>query len=342
MNILITCAGRRNYLVNYFKNVLKGKGKVVAIDMALSASALAEADIVYQVPGIYNQDYISSLKKIIDREKVDAIISLNDIELPVLAKHKVELEALGAKVLVSDSLVVETCYDKWESYLFFNKIGLKTPKTYLSVEDTLEAINQGEIKYPLLIKPRWGSASLGINIVDNEEELKLTYEYLHLKAKKSLVGNGHATFDIANSLITQEIIKGQEYGIDILNDFNGKYHASFVRKKLGMRSGETDKAISVIDAKFSEIGKKIGDAMAHIGNMDCDFFVSGEDIFLIEMNPRFGGGYPFSHNAGVDIPAIYVSWLEGNSDIAKHNQYKAGLGFAKHDRMIQIGTYFQE
>ena len=85
--------------------------------------------------------------------------------------------------------------------------------------------------------------------------------------------------EIEKSILIQEKINGEEYGIDILNDFNGNHYNSFVRKKIAMRSGETDKAVSVINDEFSRIAKIIGDATKHIGNMDCDFFVANTRAF---------------------------------------------------------------
>ncbi|MGW9686001.1 ATP-grasp domain-containing protein [Flagellimonas sp. 2504JD1-5] len=342
MNILITCAGRRNYLINYFKDSLGDNGKVIAIDMTLSASALAEADVVYQVPSINNENYLNSLRNIIEKEKVDAVISLNDMELPILARNKTCLEETGTKVLVSNEKVVETCFDKWKSYHFFKELGLDTPKTFLTFEDSINAINNLEITFPLIVKPRWGSASVGINRVENERELGLIIAYLKISLEKGSNHKPHTPFDVENSIIIQEMINGQEYGIDILNDFNGKYHSSFVRKKLGMRYGETDRAISVINEKFSEMARNIGNSIGHIGNMDCDFFVQDEKVFFIEMNPRFGGGYPFSHNAGVNIPGIYIEWLKGKNDVEKFNQYRENLGFAKFDQIIQFGSYYNK
>src|SRR5690606_30837564 len=129
---------------------------------------------------------------------------------------------------------------------------------------------------------------------------------------------------------------GDEYGIDILNNFEGSHYGSFIRKKMGMRSGETDKAISVINKDFSNIARIIAENTKHIGNMDCDFFVRNGEVYYLEMNPRFGGGYPFSHEAGINTPAIYISWLNGDSSIEKYNNFKEGLMFSKCDRLMPI------
>ena len=103
-----------------------------------------------------------------------------------------------------------------------------------------------------------------------------------------------------------------------------------------MRSGETDKAISIRDENLENIGKVIGKNLRHVGNLDCDIFYDGLDFYVLELNPRFGGGYPFSHEAGINTPAIYLDWLNGEMNIEKHNIYKADLTFAKCDRILKF------
>ena len=189
INVLFTCAGRRNYLINYFKEALNGEGNVLATDVQDNAPALIDADIPLLVPDIYNSNYISALKKIIKEYDVNAIISLNDLELPILAKHKSELEETGAKVLVSNLETIETTFDKWKTFKFIKSIGLKTPKTYLTLDDALEALEKKELHFPLVLKPRWGSASIGIEFPESVEELQLSYALQKIKLQRSILLN---------------------------------------------------------------------------------------------------------------------------------------------------------
>ena len=314
---------------------MDGNGNVVAVDMQLTAPALVDADIAKKVPSIYDPSYIEALKTIIKEEDINAVVSLNDLELPILSKHKEELEALGAKIIISDPKVISIAFDKWKTFTFFKEIGVDTPKTYLNLKSSLKAIEQGELQYPVIIKPRWGSASISIDIAENEEELRLAYQLQHIKVKKSILSTASAE-DMDQSILIQEKIDGEEFGIDILNDLNGNHYGSFVRQKMAMRSGETDKAASVIDGKYTEIAKKIAEHTRHVGNMDCDFFVKDGKVYYLEMNPRFGGGYPFSHEAGINTPAIYLAWLNGETNVDQFNNFKAGLMFSKCDRMMPI------
>ena len=336
-NILFTCAGRRNYLINYFKEALKGNGNIIAADNDPLAAALIDADIAVQVPDIYNKLYIDSLKEIISTHHVNIIISLNDLELPILSKHKNELENEGVKVIVSSEEVISIGFDKWKTFNFIKSIGLNTPKTYINLNSVLQAITKGELSFPLVLKPRWGSNSIGMEFPESIEELKLAYALQKIKIKNSILSRA-SNEDIEHAILIQEKLNGKEYGMDVINDFDGNYFGTFAREKLSMRGGETDKAKSVIDERFEAIGKKLGSNLKHIGLMDCDAFMVENKLYLLEINPRFGGGYPFSHEAGVNVAAIYLEWLKGstNTEIKKYNNYKGGLIFTKCDRLLKI------
>ncbi|MDG1378800.1 MAG: ATP-grasp domain-containing protein [Flavobacteriaceae bacterium] len=335
LNLLFTCAGRRNYLINYFKDALKGRGRIFTADMSDTAPAMVDADVAITVPSIYNSNYIESLKKIIIEHHIDAIISLNDLELPILSKHKEELETTSAKVIISNENVIDIAFDKVTTFDFISEIGLNTPQTYTTISKAKEAIFNGTLKFPLVVKPRWGSASIGIDFPETEEELDLAFRLQHIKLKKSIL-NTVSEQDLENAVLIQEKMNGKEYGMDIVNDFEGNYYGTFVREKVNMRSGETDKAISVIDKRFDEIGEIISSNLRHIGILDCDIFVSNNEFYILELNPRFGGGYPFSHEAGINIAAIYIDWLLGKKNIKQHNNYKSGMLFSKCDKILKI------
>ena len=335
LNLLFTCAGRRNYLINYFKEAIKGQGQIFTADMSTSAPAMVDADVAIVVPSIYDDNYITALKDIVKAHQIDAIISLNDLELPILSKHKDDLEKTGVKVIISSESVIDIAFDKMKTFDFISEIGLKTPQTYTSIKIAKEEIYNGTLKFPLVVKPRWGSASIGIDFPETEEELDLAFRLQHIKLKKSILNTASGQ-DLDNAILIQEKMNGQEFGMDIVNDFEGNYYGTFVREKVNMRSGETDKAVSVIDSRFENIGRIISKNLKHVGNVDCDVFVANNELYILELNPRFGGGYPFSHEAGIDTTAIYIEWLKGNTDVSKFNQYKAGKMFSKCDRMLEI------
>ena len=332
LNILFTCAGRRNYLINYFKEALDGEGLVLAADKSVSAPALVDADLGVKMESVDDPSYIPELKSMIEDHKIAAVISLNDFELPILAAHKKELEALGTQVVVSSPEVIDITFDKWKTHQFLLENDLHSPKSYIGYDELKSAISSGEIDFPIVLKPRWGSASVGIFYAHSEKELDLAYQL----QQEQLKNNSTNGVNFGEAIIFQERLEGIEYGIDVLNDFKGQYIASFAREKLSMRSGETDKAVSVISDELEMIGAKLGRTLEHIGNMDCDVFKCGNKYYVLELNPRFGGGYPFSHEAGVNTAAIYVTWLKGQKEIMDYVNYKDGVCFAKCDRMIKV------
>jgi len=340
MNILFTCAGRRNYLINYFKEVLGEKGNVFAMDMDELAPAMVDANVAILCPAIYDVNYIPFLKNSIKENNINAVISLNDLELPILAKHKTELESVGAKVLISSETVIETAFDKLKSYEFFITHNLSTPSTYSTLDEAKQAIKRGDLKFPVVLKPRWGSASIGIDFPESIEELELSYELQKIKLQRSMLKEA-SEHEIEHALLIQEKIDGVEFGIDILNDFNGNYIATFAKQKLSMRSGETDKAISVIDERIDIVGEKISKNLGHFGNLDCDIMIANDEIYVIELNPRFGGGYPFSHEAGVNIAAIYIDWLQNETKIDNWINFQSNIAFSKCDKMIRINPIKQ-
>lgn len=333
MNILFTCAGRRTYLLKYFKEQLGEEGIIVGTDMQLTAPALSAADIKEQVPTVYDANYVDITLGICHKYNVKALISLNDLELPILAENRCRFEDAGVQLIVSDKEVIDICFDKFKTAQFVESIGLKTPKTYVNYQEAISALEKGDLKFPLVLKPRWGSGSIGIEFVANMEELEEVYEMLLKKVRKTIL----ATASIGEEyILIQEKIEGQEYGVDVMNDLNGKNRAISVKKKLAMRAGETDKAQTVDKPEIREIGRILGENLKHIGNLDVDVFERNGEYYVLELNPRFGGGFPFSYEANVNFPKAIIEWLRGNEVDDAILEPTYDLTFAKCDYLVQV------
>ena len=334
MNILFTCAGRRTYLLKYFKGNMLPEDKVIATDMQLTAPALQVADVKLQVPAVYVNDYIDRTLTICKEQKIDALISLNDLELPILAEQKKKFEEIGVKVIVSDPKVIDIAFDKYKTAQWVESLGLKAPKTFVRLEEAKAALASGDICFPLFLKPRWGSGSIGLETVEDMEELDIVYGLLFKKIKKTIL----ATASVGDEYIMiQEKLTGNEYGLDIMNDLEGNNVAVSVKQKLAMRAGETDKAITVDLPEVREMGATIGRNLKHIGNLDVDIMQRANgDYCVLELNPRFGGGFPFSYEAGVNLPKALLMWLRGEKVDASMLQPEYGRMFSKNDYLMEI------
>lgn len=334
MNILFTCAGRRTYLLKYFKENMQDGDNVIATDMQITAPALQAADIKIQVPSVYDSQYIDITLQICKTHEVDAIISLNDLELPILAHNKSRFEDIGVKLIVSDPTVIDIAFDKYKTAKWIESLGLKSPKTFVRCSDAKMAINNGELQYPLFLKPRWGSGSIGLETVCNEAELDLYHSLLRDKIKKTILANAAVGDDY---ILIQEKLSGNEYGLDVMNDLAGNNIAVSVKQKLAMRSGETDKAVTRDLRELREIGRKIGTALRHIGNLDVDIMQNeAGEYCVLELNPRFGGGFPFSYEAGVNLPLAIIKWVKGEKVDTSILQPEYDRMFAKNDYLMEI------
>lgn len=334
MNILFTCAGRRTYLLKYFRENLSEGDKIVATDMQLSAPALQAADVKIQVPAVYDPKYIDITLNICKEQKIDALLCLNDLELPILSENKARFEALGVKVIVSEPEVIDIAFDKYKTAQWVGSLGLNAPKTYVTLASAKEALDKGDIAFPLFMKPRWGSGSIGLETIDDMEELDIYYHLLMKKIKKTIL----ATASVGDEYIMiQEKLTGKEFGLDVMNDLQGNNVAVSVKQKLAMRAGETDKAITVDLPEVREMGATIGRNLKHIGNLDVDIMQRANgDYCVLELNPRFGGGYPFSYEAGVNMPKAIIQWVKGEKVDAGILKPEIGRMFAKNDYLMEI------
>ena len=110
-----------------------------------------------------------------------------------------------------------------------------------------------------------------------------------------------------------------------------------VKQKLAMRSGETDKAVTVDLPEIREMGRKIGEALGHIGNLDVDIMQRADGAYcVLELNPRFGGGFSFSYEAGVNFPKALIQMIKGESVDPQLLVPEYGRMFSKNDYLMEI------
>lgn len=326
VNILLTSAGRRSYIIDYFKKT-NGIGKIYASNSNYTI-ALKRADGYFISPLIYSENYISSIVDFCKENEINVVLSLFDIDLLVLAKNRKIFEENGIRLILASPEFVEICNDKWKTYLFVKKLGLHTPKTYLTRDSVKKAISDGSLSYPIIMKPRWGMASMGIYKVDNDLELDVFTEKCHKDIFKSYL-KYESSFTKDEAIIYQEVMDGEEYGLDVLNDLDGKYIGTFAKQKVTMRSGETDLGRTASNKPFTDATKKIALASGHEGILSVDCFKNDRGVFIIEMNCRISGHYPLAYLAGFNYPQIVVDWMNGDNLNGDNLKFKEDLFIIK-------------
>ncbi|MCC3406937.1 MAG: ATP-grasp domain-containing protein [Microcoleus sp. PH2017_10_PVI_O_A] len=335
MNVFLTCAGRRNYLLKFFQEALGNQGKVFAGDATIEAPTLQEADESFLLPRIDRSEYFEKLLDICQQKQVRLLIPLNDLELPYLAKQRDRFLTIGTIPVVSSPEVIDICFDKFATFQFLRNIGISAPETYLSLAEARAAIERGEITFRLVVKPRWGSASIGIEYPEDDEELELAYRFVKKSIMKSFLAEVSSS-DRDRCILIQERLIGQEHGLDIINNLDGSYITTFVKRKLTMGAGETDRAVTLENQELKQLGEKIGQKLGHIGNLDCDVIVGQQGLCVLELNPRFGGGYPFSQMAGANIPAALIAWANGEEPDPSWLTVQGNITSFKCDRLVTV------
>lgn len=315
MNILLTSVGRRVELLKAFRQSMYRSNipsKIITADLKRSAPASFLADTAELAPRIDDPDYVEKLLDICDRHRIDLLIPLIDTELHLLSLYRQKFKDRGVTLLLSSVRTNEICHSKRDTGIFFEKIGVKTPKIYDLSQDL-------DLSFPLIVKPNTGSSSVGVYSVRNQTELSFFATYI-------------------KDAIVQESIEGDEYTIDVLVDFKGNILSIVPRLRLETRAGEVSKGITVKNPALIAAAKHVVESLpGAIGCITVQCFLqrNGEIVF-IEINPRFGGGYPLSYRAGADFPSWIVQSLRGDNPKVAIDEWEDGLAMLRYDDAIFV------
>ena len=233
MNILFCSVGRRCELLKDFRKSLGDKVRLIVTDNSPYAPALEFADVSYQVPLIHDKAYIPMILDICKKEGIDAVTTLIDPEIAILAQHREAFEALGVTVLAPYQKTAALCFDKYEMSKYLTEKGINTVKTFGSFADFKKAYTNKEITLPVFVKPRTGSGSVGARKVDTLELLEeLTTQ--------------------DETLIIQELMTGEDMDADIYVDtISHNPVAIFSKKKISTTIGGANKTISCTECAQS-------------------------------------------------------------------------------------------
>ena len=315
INVLILAAGTRNKIVQYFKKTFDGIGTVVATDASTLAPAIYDADKYYIVPSITSKEYIDIVLGICKKEQIAGALSLIDPELSLLAANEERFHAIGTRIIGSSYELCEMALDKMQMYEWLKTHGYNCARSWMDKEEFFMAADAGEIAYPVFVKPYRGSASISISKVYDKETVELLFAH-------------------ENDLMIQEFLDGQEIGADVYIDLlSGEVVSIFTKKKIKMRAGETDKAVSFKDPELFALIEKFVLEAGYRGQIDIDIFDIGGKYYISEVNPRFGGGYPHAYECGVDHMKLILNNLRGVANKKQIGAYDEGICMMKYNEV---------
>ena len=315
MNFLILAAGTRNKIVQYFKQTFDGIGTVVAADASLYAPAIYEADKYYIVPAITDPDYIDTILDICKKERISGVISLIDPELSLLAANKHKFESIGAIVIGSSYELCEMAMDKMQMYKWLVKHGYNCARSWMKKEEFYKSVEACDVCYPVFVKPYRGSASISISKVNDKDTIELLFSH-------------------EDDLMIQEFLDGQEIGADVYIDLiSGEVVSIFTKKKIKMRAGETDKAVSFKDPNLFELIERFVIEAGYRGQIDIDIFDINGKYYISEVNPRFGGGYPHAYESGCNHMKMILNNISVITNEKCIGIYDEGIYMMKYNEL---------
>jgi carbamoyl-phosphate synthase large subunit len=301
MKVLISSVGRRNYIVEYFQQALGNPDDVYVTNSLEACAGVYASRNSFLAPPIDSDDYIPFLVEQCRLLGIQLVLSLFDQDLLKLSRHKEIFTHYGITLAISDPDVIEGTFDKVQCAERLKQLGIVMPQFY-------ELDEMSAVQFPLILKPRWGTGSIATQLVNSPEELEFFWNYCSRQLEASYLREVRSLF-VSNSMLIQECVNGQEYHLDVINDLDGNYVTTFSKKKLAMRAGETDAATTLADSQLEALGARLGQGLRHRGLLDVDLIQTADGrYYVLDLNPRFGGGYPFSHAAGANIPACLIAW----------------------------------
>jgi carbamoyl-phosphate synthase large subunit len=327
LNVLFTSAGRRIELLRSFREAYAAlglSGRIVAVDIDSLAPALRMADQPYLVPRLDSPEYVPALSEILRRERIDVVFPLIDPDVPMLARHREELESTGARLVVVPLESAEIAADKWRTRQFLRRLDLPVPGTWLPGQ-----LNPAGAEYPLFVKPRFGSASQGTFQAANAEELEFFSRYVP-------------------DPIIQEFLPGPEITTDVTCDLDGNVLAVVSRQRIRVRSGEVLVGKTVFDRGVTDACVRIAQGLQAIGPINVQCMMKDNAPKFIEINARAGGGMPLGIAAGADWPRWLLARAAGIPvEIPPLGSYHHGLylsrfdqsAFVTEDQLVQIPSY---
>ena len=316
MNILFCSAGRRVELLKDFRKSMDKSDRIIAADLSNLAPALYVADTHYLVPRIDDPNYLDTILEICQKEKVNAVTTLIDPEIALLAKNRARFEEIGVEVLAPYAETAELCFDKFKMYQYLTAHGIPTTDTWGDYESAMAAVQNGALSFPVFVKPRKGSGSVGARKVEDSDTLK-------------------ALCEADPTLIIQRLMDGIDLDADVYIDtISHKAVSAFSKYKLETKIGGASKTISFKDENLFAFIRRITELLKFNGPVDMDFFCQNGVYYLSEINPRFGGAYLHAYGAGVDFIKLIKNNLSGVENPAVFGNYEEGVAMMMYDSVV--------
>lgn len=275
------------------------------------SAAFHEADEGFLVPPCDDDGFIPALLELCSREHIGLIVPTIDTELQALAEQRDRFRDQGTIVAISSPELISIGNDKRSTHAFFTEAGIPTVAQASAAE--VLARPEGWI-FPLIVKPAKGSAGIGVWKVEDAARLE--------------------RFASSDDIVVQSIAPGVEHTIDFLVDSHGEMVCAVPRRRLEVRAGEVSKGMTVRDARLIEIVERLSRSLpGPFGVLTAQAFLDedSDQVRVIELNPRFGGGFPLALEAGARFPEWLIEEALNIPSTARADTWEDGLVMLRWD-----------
>lgn len=315
MNLLLSCIGKRGYIARLFREHLRPGDRIVGTSNTPWTSGFHACDAGVVMPDIDHPSYADAVLELCRRERIDALLSFFDPDVHRLSRLRGELLALGVMPFIPGPDAADVSFDKLRTASFLRGLGIATPRTVAGLAEARTALRNGELRFPVFVKPRCGFGS------------RNTFEAQDMRQLEAFCS-------LEPDMIVQQKLGGDAYDFDVLNDVDGRVLSVVPWRKLLSRMGETEQAETVESPLLVDLGVRLAGALGHAGPLDADLFVQDGVASVLEINLRFGGGYPVSHLAGADFPGMLLRLARGESVEPALGRYRRGVVMTKELHVI--------
>ena len=331
ITVLISSAGRRVELVRIFRQAvaqLTPGGRVLAVDSSWYSGAFHDADEGFVVPRVTDPDFVPQLLELCERHAVDVIVPTTDREWPMWSEATERFAAIGTTVAVSAPEVLAIASDKQRTHDWLTANGFPTVR---QTRPAAALSDPARWALPLITKPRFGSASEGVSLVRTTAELE------------ALVARDEAGTPLVDGrpgdMVVQTVASGDEYTIDVLVDRWGQCLCAVPRRRLEIRAGEVSKAVTVRSEALIVLAFDLTKALpGAYGVLNFQVFADERtgELAVIEINPRFGGGFPLTHRAGADFALWLLEDVRNLPSTATADGWQDGLVMLRYDAAVFV------
>ena len=289
LRILISTIGKRGYLADYFREATASDVEVIGTGNDPVTVGFASCDRSFVMPSICDAEYLPAFEALCDAVRPDAILCCSDLDIQHLSRLRQKLTAKGIACFFPDHQTAMRFVDKAETARFLTDKGMAAPPTYTDLDEAI-----ARERLPLAIKPAFGSASSGYRRVEDEAQARAHW----------------ATVDTP---IAQPFVAGELINVEACSDVDGRVLGLSAWRRHRSVAGETLLAETVRDERAIAVVRQMLELSPIPGPIDVDIIRHGGTDYILEVNTRFGGGYPTSHLAGADFPGLMIDHLAGRT-----------------------------